>query len=102
MKEVPEIFSIMYIYIIIENSPNSSHLYIIVKKSPNSSHLYIIVEKSPNSSHLYKWLEFGLFSTIIAFLTYAFITQQPFGIPNWNLDTCIFMAWAKIFFTTLL
>ena len=26
-------------------------------------------------------------------LTYAFLTQQPFGIPNWNLDTCIFVAW---------
>ena len=26
-------------------------------------------------------------------LTYAFVTQQPFGIPNWNLDTCIFVAW---------
>ena len=25
-------------------------------------------------------------------LTYAFVTQQPFGIPNWNLDTCIFVA----------
>ena len=26
-------------------------------------------------------------------LTSAFVTQQPFGIPNWNLDTCIFVAW---------
>ena len=25
-------------------------------------------------------------------LTYAFVTQQPFGIPYWNLDTCIFVA----------
>ena len=25
-------------------------------------------------------------------LTYAFATQQPFGIPNWNLDTCIFVT----------
>ena len=26
-------------------------------------------------------------------LTYAFVTQQPYGIPSWNLDTCIVVAW---------
>ena len=26
-------------------------------------------------------------------LTYALVMQQPFSIPNWNLDTCIFVAW---------
>ena len=27
-------------------------------------------------------------------LTYAFVTQQPFSNPDWNLDTCIFLAWS--------
>ena len=35
-------------------------------------------------------------------LTYAFVTQQPFGIPYWNLDTCIFVASTTGIFTTLL
>ena len=28
-----------------------------------------------------------------ACLTFAFVTEQPFGIPNWNLGICIFVAW---------
>ena len=24
--------------------------------------------------------------------------QRPFAIPNWNLDTCIFVAWTKNYF----
>ena len=32
-------------------------------------------------------------------LTYAFVTQQLFGILSWNLDTCIFVAWTISIFS---
>ena len=38
------------------------------------------------------WVKASLLATK-TYLTYAFVTQQPFGISNWNLDTCIFVAW---------
>ena len=42
---------------------------------------------SPNQSSRWK-LAFSL----LKHLTYAFVTQQPFDMPYWNLDTCIFVA----------
>ena len=36
-------------------------------------------------------------------LTFTFVTQQPFGIPYWNLDTCISVASAiSIFHHTVM
>ena len=42
---------------------------------------------SPNQCSQWK----HVFSLLKNCLTYAFVTQQPFGIPYWNLDTWIFV-----------
>ena len=34
------------------------------------------------------------------YLTYVFVTRQPFGIPYWNVDTCIFVARAISIFSS--
>ena len=49
------------------------------------------------------WWKLVLILATKTYLTYTFVTQQPFGIPYWNLDTWIFVARAiSIFHHTFL
>ena len=45
---------------------------------------------SPNQC---SWWKHAFFITKTC-LTFTFVMQQPFGIPSWNLGTCIFVAWS--------